>query len=109
MKPVALLLAAALATGCTMSQGRIDDVFSSLPYDEMPCAQLIERRDEIARQHAIPRDYRRGPDDPTPSRIATETGWLIPDLRGQQRRDRDRALGLVSAMNGSIQRRRCEG
>lgn len=91
-----------------MSQAEDSDAISSLRFDGVDCAELIAERDQLAARFGVAVDYRRGPDDAElPVAVASGFGWIQPDTRNTQRREYDRAKGLISAMNGSIIRRRC--
>lgn len=91
-----------------MSQAEDADAISSLRYDGVNCAELVAERDQLAAQYGVAVDYRRGPNDPDlPVALASGFGWIQPDTRDARRREYDRARGMISAMNGSIIRRRC--
>ena len=99
----------AVCAACSVSQAWDDDVFSSIAYDEVACAELLGQRDRLAARHGLASDYRRGEGDlPPPAILSGGFGAYVPDLRGSTRREVDRARGMISAMNGSIARRGCD-
>jgi hypothetical protein len=112
LKPLKLFSSVAMlavCAACSISQGWDEDVFSSIAYDEVACAELLGQRDRLAMRHGIPSDYRRGEGDaPPPAILSGGFGAFVPDLRGSPRREVDRARGVISAMNGSITRRGCD-
>lgn len=112
LKALRLLASAAIlpvGAACSISQAWDNDVYSSIAYDEVACADIIGQRDRLAARHGISGDYRRGEGDrPPPAILSGGFGAYVPDLRSSTRREVDRARGMISAMNGSITRRGCE-
>ncbi len=68
----------------------------------LPCDQLLAQRDGLARQYNLAVDVKPAFSDP-----ALGFGPFTPDIRSKPKRDRDRAIGEIDAMNRSITRRDC--
>lgn len=108
-KTVSLLLAVNLlaAAGCTtLNEGLEAEVVNSIRYDDTPCPQLISERNALAAQYGLSQTVERTP--ATESRFMG-VGPLIPDLRAEEVRQRNLAIGQIDAMNRSLTRRACIG
>jgi hypothetical protein len=81
MKPAGFVCLLACLAGCSMSQALDEDVIRSTQYDDVACEALVARRDQLALQHGIARDFRRDGED-QPGLIVREAGWLIPSAGG---------------------------
>lgn len=104
---VVLMLNLLAAAGCTtLNQGLEAEVVNSIRYDDTPCAQLISERNALAAQHGLSQTVQRTP--ATESRFMG-VGPLIPDLRAEEVRQRNLAIGQIDAMNRSLTRRACLG
>lgn len=106
-KTVSLLLVVHLlaAAGCTTSnEGLEAEVVNSIRYDDTPCPQLISERNALAAQYGLSQTVERTP--ATESRLMG-VGPLIPDLRAEEVRQRNLAIGQIDAMNRSLTRRAC--
>ncbi len=104
-----ILVLTAMALGCTACQNSVAvqqeaEVFNSIQYDTIPCGELQARRDALAAQHGVSPQVER-----TPPRESTAPGFgiVLPDGRSETERARARAIGEITAMNRSIQRRAC--
>lgn len=104
-----ILVLTAVALGCTACQNSVAvqqeaEVFNSIQYDTIPCADLQGRRNALAAQHGVSPDIER-----TPPKESTTPGFgiMLPDGRSDAERARARAIGEITAMNRSIQRRAC--
>lgn len=102
MAMASCLAVAGCVGGNSMSERQDEDVQSSLRYDDVPCDQLLAQRDGLARQYNLAVDVK-----PTFSDPALGFGPFTPDIRSKSKRDRDRAIGEIDAMNRSIVRRDC--
>jgi hypothetical protein len=104
-----ILVLTAVALGSTACQNSVAvqqeaEVFNSIQYDTIPCADLQGRRNALAAQHGVSPDIER-----TPPKESTTPGFgiVLPDGRSDAERARARAIGEITAMNRSIQRRAC--
>ena len=104
-----ILVLTAVALGSTACQNSVAvqqeaEVFNSIQYDTIPCADLQGRRNALAAQHGVSPDIER-----TPPKESTTPGFgiMLPDGRSDAERARARAIGEITAMNRSIQRRAC--
>ncbi len=104
-----ILVLTAVALGSTACQNSVAvqqeaEVFNSIQYDTIPCADLQGRRNALAAQHGVSPDIER-----TPPKESTTPGFgiVLPDGRSDAERTRARAIGEITAMNRSIQRRAC--
>lgn len=104
-----VLVLAAVAVGCTACQNSIAvqreaEVFNSIQFDTIPCGELESRRNALAAQHGVSPDVERTPQEEF---MAPGFGIVLPDGRSETERARARAIGEITAMNRSIQRRNC--
>ncbi|MBX9450453.1 MAG: hypothetical protein ACT6RL_12020 [Neoaquamicrobium sediminum] len=104
-----ILVLTAVALGSTACQNSVAvqqeaEVFNSIQYDTIPCADLQGRRNALAAQHGVSPDIER-----TPPKESTTPGFgiVLPDGRSDAERARARAIGEITAMNRSMQRRAC--
>jgi hypothetical protein len=94
-------------SGCTtLNEGLEAEVVNSIRYDDTPCPQLIGERNALAAQYGLSQTVKRTP--ATESRFMG-VGPLIPDLRAEEVRQRNLAIGQIDAMNRSLTRRACIG
>ena len=104
-----ILVLAAVALGGTACQNSVAvqqeaEVFNSIQYDTIPCGELQAMRDTLAAQHGVSPEIERAP----PKESTTPGfGIVLPDGRSETERARARAIGEITAMNRSIQRRAC--
>lgn len=104
-----ILVLAAVALGGTACQNSVAvqqeaEVFNSIQYDTIPCGELQARRDTLAAQHGVSPEIERAP----PKESTTPGfGIVLPDGRSEAERAQARAIGEITAMNRSIQRRAC--
>jgi len=95
------------AAGCTtLNEGLEAEVVNSIRYDDTACPQLIGERNALAAQYGLSQTVERTP--ATESRFMG-VGPLVPDLRGEDVRQRNLAIGQIDAMNRSLTRRACIG
>lgn len=104
-----ILVLTAVALGSTACQNSVAvqqeaEVFNSIQYDTIPCVDLQGRRNALAAQHGVSPDIER-----TPPKESTTPGFgiVLPDGRSDAERARARAIGEITAMNRSMQRRAC--
>lgn len=104
----ALLAATAVASGCTNSVTvqREAEVYSSLHFDDIACADLVRQRNALAARHGLARDVERAPQTET---SMPGIGIIVPDVRSEAEREKARAIGEITAMNKSMTRRQCAG
>lgn len=96
--------------GCTAMAPALDEeIVSSMTYDRMPCAELVARRDALAGAHGLPRDTASLVPGRRPFYVIDGAGPFVPDTRTPWTRKRSSAIGEVTAMDGSINRRKCRG
>lgn len=105
-RTLAIFALASAVTGCTNSVAvqREAEVFSSLPYDNIACADLEQQRDTLAARHGVERDVER---EPQAESSMAGIGIIVPDIRSTDEREKARAIGEISAMNQSMRRRQC--
>ncbi len=104
---ITLVLALATVSGCTtLNQGLEAEVVNSIRFDDTPCPQLIGARNALAVQHGLSPTVQR---EPASESRFMGVGPLIPDLRGEDVRARNLAIGQIDAMNRSLTRRACIG
>ncbi len=98
----------AAVTGCSNSVTvqREAEVYSSLPFDKVACADLVRQRDALAARHGLARDVERQSQKET---SIPGIGIIVPDIRSSTERDKARAIGEITAMNKSMTRRQCAG
>ncbi|MEO3999840.1 hypothetical protein [Mesorhizobium sp. CAU 1732] len=102
---VTLIVAAACA-GCTNSVAvqREAEVVASTNYDNVACGALASQRNALAARHGLATNVVRQPQ----SQSATPGfGVFIPDGRSAEERAKAVAIGEITAMNRSMQRRNC--
>lgn len=106
-KTLSLVLFLSVVSGCTtLDEGREAEVINSIRYDDTSCAQLIAERNALAARHGLSQTVQR---TPRTEAMFMGVGPFIPDLRGEETRERGLAIGQIDAMNRSITRRACEG
>lgn len=103
---VAIIVVLAACAACQNSAAvqQESEIVASTRYDDVACGDLARQRDELAARHGLSPDVERAP------RTESNTpgfGIVIPDTRGETERARARAIGEISAMNRSMERRRC--
>lgn len=103
------VLAGILLVTCTACQNSIAvqreaEVVSSILYDDVECDALTAQRNALAARHGVSPDAEREPqsESSTPG-----FGIIIPDTRSAAERERARAVGEITAMNRSMERRSC--
>ena len=99
-----------VVAACTSMAPALDEeVVSSMTYDSTPCAELVARRDALAAYHRIGEDS--GPLVPgkRPFYVTPGAAPFILDTRMPWTRNKSRAIGVIAAMDGSINRRQCRG
>jgi hypothetical protein len=102
---ILVLMSCMLAAGCvgnSTSERQDENERSSLQYDAVACDELLAQRDGLAQQYHLPVTVK-----PSFSNPAMGFGPFTPDMRSRTRRDTDRAIGEIDAMNRSIERRDC--
>lgn len=99
------LILAATACGGTRSAVEDASVISSTRYDDVPCAQLVAQRNDLAARFGLARNVER----PSFEGRRAGLGVIMPDLRSETTRQQDQAVYMVHAMSRSIERRNCEG
>lgn len=110
MPPRAIFILPVIAVAaCTSMAPALDEeVVSSMTYDSTPCAELVARRDALAAYHRIGEDPTLVPGK-RPFYVVAGTGPFLLDTRMPWTRDKSRAIGVITAMDGSINRRKCRG
>ena len=105
-RPLLAACAVALCAACqnSVSVQRDAEVVSSTAYDHIDCDALARQRDALAAQHGLAADATRAPQQES---NMTGFGILIPDSRSSAERATARAIGEITAMNQSMERRRC--
>ena len=101
---LAFVLAACAACQNSVAVQRDAEIVPSTRYDDISCEELTRQRDALAARHGVAADAER---EPQHESAAPGFGILIPDGRGEAERARARAVGEISAMNRSMERRRC--
>ena len=101
---IATVLSACTACQNSVAVQREAEIVSSTRYDDIACDQLAAQRDALAARHGVASTVERQPqtESSTPG-----FGIFIPDTRGETQRAQARAIGEISAMNRSMERRRC--
>ena len=99
----ALCLLAASCADSSLATRQDENVLSSLPFDTVPCARLVQQRDALAARYDLGKDAK-----PVFTEPPAGFGPLMPDMRSKHRREVERASGEIAAMNRSIVRRQCE-
>jgi hypothetical protein len=104
-----ILVLAAVAVSVTACQNSVAvqqeaEVFNSIQYDTIPCGELQARRNAIAAQHGVSPEIERTPPNES---MTPGFGIVLPDGRSETERARARAIGEITAMNRSMQRRAC--
>jgi hypothetical protein len=100
------LIVAAACAGCTNSVAvqREAEVVASTRYDDVACGALASQRNALAARHGLATTVKREPQ----SQSATPGfGIFIPDGRSGEERARAMAIGEITAMNRSMERRNC--
>lgn len=107
-RAIAVLATIVATAGCTNSVTvqREAEVYSSLPFDKIDCAELTRQRNALATRHGLATDVERQAQTET---SITGIGIVVPDLRSTTERDKARAIGEITAMNNSLTRRQCAG
>jgi hypothetical protein len=105
---IPLALAATLAA-CTACQNSIavrqdEEIVASTRYDDVECAALAAERDALAARYGLAPTLTR---EPLPESATPGFGIFIPDARSEDERAKAKAIGEISAMNRSMERRRC--
>lgn len=85
------------------------EMVSSLQFDQLPCPDLVARRDALAAAHGIGPDTAALVPGQRPGYVVQGAGPLLPDARSAEAKARAQAVGEVSAMDRSIERRKCRG
>jgi hypothetical protein len=111
IRHVHLALTCLLLAGCGggMTGALEREMVSSLQYDQLPCPDLVARRDALAAAHGIGADTSAMVPGQRPAYLVQGAGPLLPDSRSAEAKAQARALGEVSAMDRSIARRTCRG
>lgn len=105
-KTAAAILVLVASAGCQNSVAvqREAEIVASTGYDDIDCRDLEARRDALAARHGLAPTVTRAP---LPESATPGFGILIPDQRSEAERERARAVGEISAMNRSMERRSC--
>jgi hypothetical protein len=100
-----LLGLAMIMQGCTGTLSAIEEeaVVSSIRYDALSCGELTLRRNALADSFGLDRQTRRE----TLEERSPLVGLVTPDLSSERVRQERRAVSLLHAMNGSLERRDC--
>lgn len=96
--------------GCqSVSTAMHREIVSSLPFDNIPCEELVALRNQESARFDLPRNAQVDHSDmlKISSRLPLES--LAPDLRSRAAREEGLARGRIAAMNRSLKRRNCEG
>jgi hypothetical protein len=107
MRKIALLILGLVALPACQNSVAVQreaEIFSSIPFDEVPCGELAARRDRLAATHGLPPNVERQPMEESDT---AGFGIVIPDTRGEAARAKARAVGEITAMNRSMARRSC--
>lgn len=99
-----LVLSACAACQNSVAVQRDAEIVASTRYDDVACGALAAQRDALAARHGLAPTVARAP---LPQSATTGFGILIPDTRSEAERARARAIGEISAMNRSMERRNC--
>lgn len=96
--------------GCSLTANLDEEMESSIVYDDIPCAELVVQRDQLAGSLGLNPSAERDPalSDEFRCDIGPATS-LLPDLRSHQAKKVGRAKGKIEAMNRSLVRRECTG
>ena len=105
-RTASLLFLGILCSACqtSMSAAIDEEVVSSIRYDDIDCADLARQRDQLAASHGLPKNVER---QPRGQAVAPGFGVFVPDMRSPQGRARAKAVGEITAMNQSMERREC--
>lgn len=100
---IALLLTTAACQNSVAVQREIE-IVPSTRYDNVECRTLAMRRDALAARYGVSPTSAR---EPLPTSSTPGFGIVIPDTRRANERDRAQAVGEITAMNRSMERREC--
>lgn len=103
------LLAGVLLITCAACQNSVTvqreaEIVSSIQYDDVECDALTAQRNALAARHGVSPDAER---EPLSESATPGFGIIIPDTRSATERERARAIGEITAMNRSMERRNC--
>jgi hypothetical protein len=101
---VAAVLATCAACQNSIAVQREAEIVASTRYDDIDCGELAQQRNTLAARHGVARTVER---EPQSESSTTGFGLIIPDTRSETERARARAIGEITAMNRSMERRRC--
>lgn len=99
-------------TACADMVGNTNrEVVSSTQFDNIPCKELISRRNTLVARYGSPDALPEGKKPGERPYLKHEPlgAFLAPDFRSKDQIETRRALGRIDAMNHSLQRRQCEG
>ena len=98
---IALVLTTAACQNSVAVQREIE-IFPSTRYDNVECNALVQQRNALAARHGVSPTTTR---EPLPASNTPGFGVVIPDMRRAAERERAQAIGEISAMNRSMERR----
>ena len=99
-----VVLMACAACQNSVAVQRDAEIVASTRYDDVECSALAAQRNALAARHGLAPTVTR---EPLPESSTPGFGILIPDSRSDAERAKAQAIGEISAMNRSMERRDC--